>query len=147
MESILSHDYFMRLALKEAQIALDEDEVPIGALVVSQGKIVAKAHNMTERLNDATAHAEMLALTAAMDRFGSKYLKDCTLYVTLEPCVMCAGAAAWAQVATIVYAASDPKKGFKTLTNNLLNSKTEIISGVLEAEASVLLKDYFKSKR
>lgn len=147
MDSILSHEYFMKLALKEASIAMSEDEVPIGAVIVSNGIVIAKAHNMTERLNDSTAHAEMLAISSAMEHFGSKYLKDCTLYVTLEPCVMCAGASSWAQLGEIVYGASDSRKGFNALASKTLHPKTKIIKGVFEDESTELLHEYFKSKR
>jgi tRNA(adenine34) deaminase len=144
---IFTDEYFMRMALKEASKAFEEDEVPVGAVVVCNNTVVAKAHNMTERLNDATAHAEMLAITAATENLGSKYLNNCTLYVTLEPCVMCAGATAWAQVGKIVFAAKDPKKGYSRLNPSPLHPKTNIKNGILEEEASLLIKEYFKKKR
>jgi tRNA(adenine34) deaminase len=144
---IFTDEYFMRMALKEASKAFEEDEVPVGAVVVCNNTVVAKAHNMTERLNDATAHAEMLAITAATENLGSKYLNNCTLYITLEPCVMCAGATAWAQVGKIVFAAKDPKKGYSRLNPSPLHPKTNIKNGILEEEASLLIKEYFKKKR
>jgi len=144
---IFTDEYFMRMALKEASKAFEEDEVPVGAVVVCNNTVVAKAHNMTERLNDTTAHAEMLAITAATENLGSKYLNNCTLYVTLEPCVMCAGATAWAQVGKIVFAAKDPKKGYGRLNPSPLHPKTNIKNGILEEEASLLIKEYFKKKR
>jgi tRNA(adenine34) deaminase len=142
-----SDEYFMQEALKEAQRALDKDEVPVGAVVVCAGKIIARAHNLTETLNDVTAHAEMQAFTAAAGYLGGKYLDECTLYVTLEPCVMCAGASLWAQLGKIVYGASDGKRGFSLVHHPLLHPKTEIISGILAGECSTLLKDFFKKKR
>lgn len=147
MDSFLSHEFFMRQALKEAQLAFSEDEIPIGAVVVCNGTIVSRAHNMTEKLNDSTAHAEILALTSAMNHFGSKYLQDCVLYVTLEPCVMCAGASHWSQISQIVFGAFDDKKGYQKLSPELFNTKTKITAGILENESSSLLKEYFKKKR
>ena len=144
---ILGDEYFMRMALKEAKSAAQEGEVPIGAVVVCGGTVVAKAHNMTEKLNDSTAHAEMLAITAATEFLGGKYLKDCILYVTLEPCVMCAGATAWAQVGKVVYGASDPKRGYQRLSPSPLHPKTEIKGGVLESECASLIKEWFAAKR
>jgi len=144
---LFSDEYFMREALKEAQQAYEEDEVPVGAVIVCNKKIIARAHNMTEKLNDATAHAEMLAITAAENYIGSKYLKDCTLYVSLEPCVMCAGASYWTQISKIVYGASDERHGHKKSGNHLLHPKTTLISGVMEKEASALLKNFFQKKR
>lgn len=140
-------DYFMREALKEAKAAFDEGEVPIGALIVFNNRIISKAHNMTERLNDATAHAEMLAITAAQNYTGSKYLRDCTLYVTIEPCAMCASAANWSQISRIVFGASDPKKGFSLFNPSLIHPKTSVVSGILENECSQILVDFFKRKR
>ena len=137
----------MKQALREARIAFEEDEVPIGALVVCNNTVVAKAHNMTEKLNDTTAHAEMLALTAATEYLGNKYLNDCTLYVTIEPCAMCSGASAWAQIGKIVYGASDSKGGYLKFSPSILHPKTEVISGVLSEEAKELMQDYFKNKR
>lgn len=147
MENIFNDAYFMRMALEEAKIALSEDEVPVGAVVVVNNKVIARAHNMSERLNDATAHAEMLAMTAAANNFGSKYLNECTLYVTLEPCVMCAGASAWSQIGKIVYGASDPKKGFSRWDKALLHPKTQIVSGIMDEECSEIIKTYFLNKR
>jgi tRNA(adenine34) deaminase len=140
-------DKFMREALKEAQRALDRDEVPVGAVIVCEGKIIARAHNLTETLNDPTAHAEMQAITMATNTFGGKYLENCTLYVTMEPCSMCASALNWAQVAKIIYGAGDPKRGFSLYSPSLLHPKTEVVSGILETECSVIVKDFFKSKR
>ena len=138
---------FMRDALREAQAAFEEDEVPIGAVVVCRGRIIGKGHNMTERLTDPSAHAEMIALTAATQSLGGKYLKDCTLYVTVEPCPMCAAALNWAQVSSIVYGAPDPKRGYSLYTPSLLHPKTEVTSGVLAEECSSLVSGYFKGKR
>lgn len=140
-------EYYMETALREARAAAEEDEVPIGAVIVAGGSIVARAHNQTERLNDVTAHAEMLAFTAAAEHLGAKYLTDCTLYVTVEPCPMCAGAAGWTQVGRIVYGAKDPKRGYSMLGNGMLHPKTEVTSGVLADECSALMKEYFKKKR
>ncbi|MCQ2271132.1 MAG: nucleoside deaminase [Bacteroidales bacterium] len=143
----MNDEYFMRSALNEAQDAFMEDEVPVGAVVVANGQIIGKGHNRTQVLHDVTAHAEMQAITAASNYLGAKYLNDCTLYVTLEPCVMCAGALAWAQIGRVVYAASDPKKGYSLIHQNLLHPKTEVCKGVLEAEAAQLLKEFFDKKR
>lgn len=140
-------NYFMREALKEANKALEDDEVPVGAVVVSRGYIIARGHNMVERLQDTSAHAEMIALTAASNSLGSKYLPECTLYVTLEPCPMCAAAMGWAQLGALVYGAPDPKRGYTTISKALLHPKTEISSGPLEAEATTLLKEFFRQKR
>lgn len=140
-------EYFMRQALNEADDALLEGEVPIGAVVVMENKVIARGHNHTQRLNDVTAHAEMEAITAAANHLGAKYLNDCTLYVTVEPCVMCAGAIAWAQVGTLVYAASDPKRGYTTLERPVLHPKTLVRTGVLAAESEKMMKDFFASKR
>ena len=137
----------MREALKEAQKAYDADEVPVGAVVVANDKIIARAHNLTERLNDVTAHAEMQAITAAANHLGGKYLTDCTLYVTLEPCIMCAGALAWSQISKIVYGASDPKKGFSTLNTNVLHPKTEVLRGPLSEDCEIIIKNFFIQKR
>lgn len=143
---LYSHEYFMNEALKQAQKAFDEDEVPVGAVIVAGNRIIGKGHNLTEKLNDVTAHAEMQAITAAANFMGAKYLDECTLYVTLEPCVMCAGALFWSQITRVVYGATDPKRGFSK-TGNLLHPKTEIISGVLEQESAALLKEFFKKLR
>ena len=138
---------FMREALREARTAGEEDEVPIGAVVVCRGRIIARGHNMTERLHDPTAHAEMIALTAATEALGGKYLDACTLYVTVEPCPMCAAALCWAQLGRLVYGAPDPRRGYTGFTPSLLHPRTDVDSGLLADEASGLVKDYFKSKR
>lgn len=145
--TINSDEHFMKEALKEAQKAFDFDEVPVGAIVVCENRIIARAHNHTERLNDVTAHAEMQAITAAANYLGGKYLKDCTLYITLEPCVMCAGAIFWAQISRLVYAASDQKRGYTLVDGKLLHPSTEVFSGVLKAEAAELMKNFFRKKR
>lgn len=137
----------MRDALREACAAASEDEVPIGAVITCRGRIIAKGHNMTERLNDPTAHAEMIAITAATEAMGGKYLNDCTIYVTVEPCPMCAGALAWAQIGRVVYGASDPKRGFSLFSPSLMHPKTEVVSGVLEEECGNLVSDFFRNKR
>ena len=137
----------MREALREAALAAAEDEVPIGAVIVWNGRVIAKGHNMTERLADPTAHAEMIAITAATEAVGGKYLNDCTLYVTVEPCPMCAGALAWSQIGSVVYGTSDPKRGFSRFTPSLMRPKTVIVSGILENECSNIVTDFFKSKR
>ena len=139
--------YFMRQALIEAQKAGERDEVPIGAVVVCQGRIIARGHNLTETLTDVTAHAEMQAITAAAGFLGGKYLVDCSLYVTVEPCVMCAGALGWAQITRIVYGAPDEKRGFARFAPQALHPKTEVVSGVLEEECSRWVKEFFKKKR
>ncbi len=138
---------YMREALKEAHCAAEEDEVPIGAVVVCRGRIIGKGHNMTERLNDPTAHAEMIAITAATEAMGGKYLNECTLYVTVEPCPMCAGALAWSQIGRIVYGAADPKRGFSLFSPSLLHPKTEIFAGVLAEECGGLVSEFFRKKR
>jgi len=140
-------DFFMKEALKEAHLALGADEVPVGAVLVNNGRIIGKGHNLTERLNDVTAHAEMQAFTAAANFIGAKYLTDCTLYVTLEPCVMCAGAAYWTQVSRIVFGAYDPQRGFTRLNQPVLHPKTEWLGGILENECSQLIKNFFQLKR
>jgi len=137
----------MRQALAEAKKALERDEVPVGAVVVAGGRIIARAHNLTETLHDVTAHAEMQAFTAASNSLNSKYLHDCTLYVTLEPCVMCAGAAFWTQIGRIVYGAADPKRGYTLTGRNLLHPRTVTTSGILEPECSGLLTGFFGSRR
>ena len=139
-------EYFMRKALDEAYKAFDKGEVPVGALVVFKDKIISRAHNLTETLNDVTAHPEMQAFTAAADYIGGKYLKECTLYVTLEPCQMCAGASYWTQIGKIVYGAPEPQRGFVNL-NTKLHPKTQVVSGVLSEECSRLLKKFFIEKR
>lgn len=140
-------EMYMREALKLAQRAYEEDEVPIGAIIVSHGKIIGKGYNLTERLHDVTAHAEMQAFTAAANYLGGKYLKDCTLYVTVEPCVMCAGASYWTQISRIVYGAPDEKRGYVSINPKIMHPKTQILSGVLETECADLMKRFFKSKR
>ena len=140
-------EYYMKLAVAEALKAKSRDEVPVGAVVVADGVIIARAHNLTETLGDPTAHAEMQAVTAAASYLGGKYLTDCTLYVTVEPCVMCAGALAWSQISTLVYGAADPKKGFTTLNAQVLHPKTIVRKGILEEECSKLMKDFFRKKR
>ena len=149
METKISQtdEKFMREAMKEAEMAAYEDEVPIGAVVVCRGRIIGKGHNMTEKLHDATAHAEMIAITAATEAVGSKYLNDCTLYVTVEPCPMCAGALNWSQIGRIVYGAPDPKRGYSLFSPSLLHPKTEVIGGVLEQECGALVRDFFMAKR
>lgn len=143
---MFSHEYFMQVALQEAHSALEENEVPIGCVIVLNDKIIAKGHNLTERLNDVTAHAEMQAITAGANFLGGKYLKDCTLYVTMEPCVMCAGALYWSQIARVVIGARDEKRGF--INKNVeLHPKTELITGILENECSHLVKSFFQGKR
>ena len=137
----------MNEALKEAKRALEKDEVPIGAVIVCEDRIIARAHNLTETLNDVTAHAEMQAYTAASGYLGGKYLNECTLYVTIEPCVMCAGALGWSQISRIAFGAADEKRGFQRFAPNALHPKTEVITGVLEEECSKLMKDFFKKKR
>ncbi len=139
--------YFMRQALLEAEKAYALGEVPVGAIIVAGDRILARGHNLTEQLNDVTAHAEMQAFTAAAEALGGKYLEDCTLYVTLEPCVMCAGAAYWTQISRIIYATSDEKRGFSLLTDQLLHPKTKIERGLLANEAADLLTRFFKEKR
>ncbi len=140
-------EIFMLAAISEARRALEKGEVPIGAVVVAGDRIVARGHNLVETLSDATAHAEMQALTAAMNAAGGKYLPECTLYVTVEPCVMCAGASAWAQIGCIVYGAADPKRGYSTIAANILHPKTKVENGILEAECRALMSDFFKTLR
>lgn len=140
-------EHYMRMALQEAERAFEADEVPVGAIVVCQGRILAKAHNLTETLHDVTAHAEMQALTAASEALGGKYLDQCTLYVTVEPCIMCAGAIGWSQMGRVVYGAADPKRGFAAFAPQALHPKTQVTAGVLEAECAELMKTFFKSKR
>lgn len=145
--TIFSDEHYMREALKEAQKAFDADEVPVGAVVVCENRIIARGHNLTERLNDVTAHAEMQAITAAANYLGGKYLDECTLYVTLEPCVMCAGALHWSQIRKIVFGAHDPKRGYLRLQKDILHPKTEISGGLMETESAALLKTFFQRKR
>ena len=139
-------EYFMRKALEEAQKAFDADEIPVGAIVVANDQIIARAHNYTEKLNDVTAHAEMQAITSAADFLGGKYLKGCTMYITLEPCVMCAGALYWSQIDKVVFAASDEKRGASTV-GELYHPKTKIVGGVLESEGRELMQKFFQKKR
>jgi len=139
--------YFMKKALIEAQVAFDMDEIPIGAVVVCQNQIIARAHNLTEQLIDVTAHAEMQAITAAANYLGGKYLTDCTLYVTVEPCVMCAGALGWAQIGRVVFGACDEKRGFQQLAPQALHAKTELLPGVLAEECGALMQQFFARKR
>lgn len=143
----MTDEYFMQLALREAQKALADDEVPIGAIVVCNNTVIGKGYNQVQRLCDSTAHAEMISLTAAMNHLGNKYLSNCTLYVTVEPCVMCAGAIAWAQIERLVYGASEEKSGYNRIGNKLLHPKTLVTMNVLENECAILLKDFFASKR
>ena len=138
---------YMRDALREAQAALEEGEVPIGAVVVCKGRIIARGHNLTETLNDVTAHAEMQAVTAAASWLGGKYMNDCTLYVTVEPCPMCAASLNWAQVGRIVYGAADPRRGYSLFTPPLLHPRTQVTTGILSDECSALMKEFFKEKR
>ncbi len=140
-------EQYMRRALDEARQALEEGEIPIGAVVVAKGRIISRAHNQTETLNDVTAHAEMLAITAAANALGGKYLTDCTLYVTVEPCPMCAGAIGWAQVPRIVYGAADEKRGYQRFAPNVLHPRANAIGGILEEECRQLMLDFFKSRR
>lgn len=146
MENLFTDGYFMRIAFNEAVTAFERDEIPVGAVIVCNNKIIAKAHNLTETLTDVTAHAEMQAITSAANYLGGKYLQDCTLYVTLEPCVMCGGALYWSQISKVVYGASDEKRGFKAKIGEL-HPKTEIISGIMENECSQLMKEFFLRKR
>lgn len=145
--SILNDEYYMRQALNEARQAFDKGEVPIGAIVVCKGRIIARGHNLTETLNDVTAHAEMQAITAAANVLGGKYLTDCILYVTIEPCPMCAGGLLWSQISKIVYGAKDEKKGYSVFSPSILHPKTEVVSGVMEDECASLMKEFFKQKR
>ncbi len=138
---------FMKEALKEAHKALEKDEVPIGAVVVCAGKVIARAYNLTETLNDATAHAEMQAITMATSTIGGKYLDKCTLYVTVEPCPMCAAALAWSQVKRVVYGAPDSKRGYSNFTPSLMHPKTEVVGGILADECGKIVSDFFKAKR
>lgn len=144
---MLDDNYFMQQALREAQKAFDEDEVPVGAVVVAGNRIIARAHNLTETLNDVTAHAEMQAITAAANVLGGKYLTDCTLYVTVEPCPMCAGALRWSQISRIVYGAADEKRGYSRISSFLLHPKTTVTAGVIADECATLMKEFFEKKR
>lgn len=145
--NIMTDIDYMKQALVEAKKAFEKDEVPIGAVVVCKGRIIARAHNLTEMLNDVTAHAEMQAITAAANNIGGKYLNDCTLYVTVEPCPMCAGAIGWSHLGKLVYGAEDEKRGYHRYAPDVLHPKTEVVSGVCADEATALMKEFFKSKR
>ena len=140
-------EQYMLRALEQAQMAADRDEVPVGVVVVCQERIIARGHNLTETLNDVTAHAEMQAVTAAAGHLGGKYLNECTLYVTVEPCVMCAGALGWSQISRVVYGAADPKRGFSVYAPQALHPKTQVTSGVLAEECGALMSDFFKRRR
>lgn len=144
---LFSDEYFMNEALKEARLAFEKGEIPVGAVVVANQQIIARGHNSTEELLDVTAHAEILAITSASNNLGSKYLQQCTLYVTLEPCPMCASATNWAQLGKIVYGASDPKAGYRQLEGRIFHPKTEVRGGVLGAECGGLLRDFFRERR
>ena len=139
--------YFMKEALKEAQKAFDDDEVPVGCVIVCENQIIARAHNLTQRLNDVTAHAEMQAFTSAADFLGGKYLNECILYVTLEPCIMCGGASYWTQLKKLVYGAKDVRRGYSQFSEDVLHPKTEVVSGVMSDECAKLLTDFFERKR
>lgn len=143
----MNDEYFMKQALVEAKKAYEMGEIPVGAVVVWNGKIIARAHNLTERLNDVTAHAEMQAITAAAGAMGGKYLRDCTLYVTLEPCIMCAGALGWSQISRIVYGASDEKRGYSKFSPNSLHPKTEVVAGIIAEESLNLIQSFFSARR
>lgn len=147
MIEIDTDEHFMRQALREAEQAFKLDEVPVGAVIACQGRIIARAHNLTERLNDVTAHAEMQAITSAAGHLGGKYLKDCTLFVTLEPCPMCAGALNWAQLGRVVFGAFDEKAGYRRMGARMLHPRTQVTGGVLEAECADLMKAFFRKKR
>ena len=147
MEKTQEDINYMKQALAEAKAAQADGEVPIGAVIVCNGRIIARGHNMTERLNDSTAHAEMIAITAATEALGGKYLQDCTLYVTVEPCPMCAAATAWAQLGRLVYGAADPRRGYTLFSPSLLHPKTQVSSGILEEECGAPVKEFFKNKR
>lgn len=146
-KSMADHQLYMKQALEEAHKALSKDEIPIGAVIVCRDRIIARAHNLTEQLTDVTAHAEMQAITAASEYLGGKYLTDCTLYVTVEPCIMCAGALGWSQISRVVYGAGDEKRGFRRFAPQALHPRTEVISGVMEEECARLMKDFFRKKR
>jgi len=140
-------NFYMKQALQEAKCAFEEDEIPVGAVIVCGDRIIARAHNLTERLSDVTAHAEMQAITAASEYLGGKYLTDCTLYVTVEPCTMCAGALGWSQIGRVVYGAEDEKRGFRKFAPQALHPKTQLVSGVMEEECASLMKEFFQRKR
>lgn len=144
---LFTDEYFMKEALKEAQKAYDADEVPIGAVIVYDNKIIARAHNLTERLNDVTAHAEMQAITSAANYIGGKYLNECVLYVTVEPCPMCAGALGWSQLSKLVYGAHDEKKGFSKIDHQILHPKTRVFDRIMDVECAAIIQKFFKEKR
>ena len=144
---MFTDDYYMKMALQQAQLAFEKDEVPVGAIITFKDRVIAKAFNLTETLNDVTAHAEMQAITAAANTLGGKYLNQCTLYVTLEPCLMCAGGAAWAQMGKIVFGAYDTKKGYSRIKEDILHPKTEVIGGIMVKECGQIMKDFFSKKR
>lgn len=143
----MNHEFYMQLALKEAELAYEKGEIPVGAVLVSPQRILAKTHNQTELLGDVTAHAEILAITAGSEALGSKYLTNCSLYITLEPCVMCAGALAWAQLSNLVFAVSDNKRGYSSFQPNILHPKTKVITGILEEPCKELLQNFFRRLR
>ena len=145
--NVMSDEHFMKMAFQEAELAFEKGEVPVGAVVVSRGKIIARAHNLTEQLNDVTAHAEMQAITAAANHLGGKYLDKCTLYVTLEPCGMCAGALYWSQIEKVVFGASDQKRGFHSINPNMIHPKTEILSGIMASECAEIIQRFFQMRR
>lgn len=147
MIQLYSDEYFMKSAFQQAISAFEKKEVPVGAVIVSKNKIIARAHNLTEQLGDVTAHAEMQAITAAANHFGGKYLTSCTLYVTLEPCGMCAGGLAWSQIGRVVFGASDPKRGYRAINPKMLHPKTTVTSGIMAEESSALLKQFFNIRR
>src|SRR5574344_1903337 len=146
-QEMTTDERFMNMALEEAKAAMMQDEIPVGAVVVANGQVVGRGHNLTETLHDVTAHAEMQAVTAAAETLGGKYLTGCSLYVTVEPCVMCAGAIGWSQLGRLVYCASDEKRGFRRFAPEALHPKTTVVAGVLEEECRQLMKDFFQSKR
>ncbi|MDR3245352.1 MAG: nucleoside deaminase [Prevotellaceae bacterium] len=147
MTKLYTDEYFMKEALLEAEKAFEADEIPVGAVIVWKNRIIGRGHNLTERLTDPTAHAEIQAITAATNTIGGKYLTDCILYVTLEPCVMCAGACFWAQLSSVVYGADDEKRGYSTISQNIFHPKTQVAKGVLKEQCSDLLKSFFQKKR
>lgn len=143
----MDDNHYMRQALQEAKLAYEEGEIPVGAVIVCRDRIIARAHNLTERLTDVTAHAEMQAITAAAEYMGGKYLTDCTLYVTVEPCIMCAGALGWAQIHRVVFGAADEKRGYRRFAPEALHPRTEVTSGVMEEECASLMKEFFRARR
>ena len=145
--SIYSDDHFMKEAIKQAEIAFEEKEIPVGAVIVCNNKIIARAYNQTEKLNDSTAHAEMIALTAAFNYLGGKYLPDCSIYITLEPCIMCAGALYWSQIGKIIFGAPDQKRGYRTVKSEVLHPKTEVIEGILAEDCKQILDKFFNTIR